>query len=101
MTVALDEMVDRLIRNAEDAYGFPPYPELRSRLSWWQGEDLHRLERRIIQEAVHGCQAWRLSSDDHGWWHMLPHVISTLPVDAQPIKRALNLHELDTQPTRS
>ncbi len=42
--VELDQMVDSLLQNAEDAYGFPPYPEIRHALSHWQGEDLHSLE---------------------------------------------------------
>ncbi len=46
--VELDQMVDSLLQNAEDAYGFPPYPEIRHALSHWQGEDLHPLEHGLF-----------------------------------------------------
>lgn len=97
--VSLNEMVNRLIRNAEDAYGFPPYPEIRDEISRWQGVDLHELERGIILDAVSGCRAWRLSSEEYAWWESLPELIQRPIREARPVARKMTLHELDTRPT--
>ena len=36
-----EQAVETFVNNAEDAYGFPPYPILADSLSSWNGEDLH------------------------------------------------------------
>jgi hypothetical protein len=74
-TVAPEEMVEILDRNAEDAYGFPPYPELSGSLSTWRGKDLHSLERQVVRSALNGCQTWCLGSPDYGWWKRLPEIV--------------------------
>ena len=35
-----EQAVETFVKNAEDAYGFPPYPILADSLSRWNGEDL-------------------------------------------------------------
>ena len=99
--VDLDSMLDTLIQNAEDAYGFPPYPELRSSLSLWRGEDLHLLEYNIIKEAADGCRAWRVRSESYDWWEMIPRISDSESGRVISVKRKMEPHELDTQPARS
>lgn len=67
--------VEQLLVNAEDAYGFPPYPFLADSLSRWEGEDLHCAEREIISRALYGCSFVRLKSPSYGWWRMLPEFL--------------------------
>ena len=99
--VDLSSMLYTLIQNAEDAYGFPPYPELRSSLSLWRGEDLHLQEYNIIKEAIDGCRAWRVRSETYDWWKMIPRISEFDNERAISVKGDLELHELDTQPVRS
>jgi hypothetical protein len=72
-------MVDHLVMNAEDAYGFPPYPFLADSLSRWKGEDLHSAEREIISSALYGCSFVRVKSLSYGWWRVLR---ASLPTQA-------------------
>jgi glycosyltransferase involved in cell wall biosynthesis len=69
-------IVDVLIQNAEDAYGFPPYPRLARFLSQWRGQDLHGEEREIIGEALNGHAATRLRDPQFGWSQRLPTLLS-------------------------
>jgi putative flippase GtrA len=80
--VGLEEILKILYRNAEDAYGFPPYPELAGPLSSWRKEDLHTCEHQIIRSAVNGCRSWRLGSPTYSWWKKLPDILKydQLPV---------------------
>lgn len=84
--IELEDMVEVLYGNAEDAYGFPPYPELAGSLSMWCGEDLHTLERQIVRSALSGCQAWRLGSPDYGWWKQLPEIVKFDQAAVHPSK---------------
>ncbi len=79
-----DEVVDTLLRNAEDAYGFPPYPALAERLERWLGEDLSALERDIVARAVQGVPAVNLSSDRFDWHERLPGVAASASVLPAP-----------------
>lgn len=68
-------VVEALLRNSEDAYGFPPYPALAGFLSKWHGEDLHIAEREIISAALLGSRATRIQSPTYSWWQRLPALI--------------------------
>lgn len=70
------QIVDLLIKHAEDAYGFPPYPYLAPFLSSWNGEDLHPAEREIIGEALTGRAATRLRDPKFRWSQQLPALIT-------------------------
>ena len=67
-----DQAVDTFVRNAEDAYGFPPYPILADSLSRWNGEDLHPAEQAIVFEALKGIPTTRLRDPKFNWWQRLP-----------------------------
>jgi dolichol-phosphate mannosyltransferase len=71
-----DEKIDTLISNAEDAYGFPPYPLLADALSSWQGKDLHEQEREIVKHVVADIPAIRLASPRYDWYLRLPALVS-------------------------
>lgn len=71
-----DQAVEVFVRNAEDAYGFPPYPTLAKSLSLWNNEDLHSREQAIVADALMEIPTVRLRDPKFNWWQKL----STLPV---------------------
>jgi dolichol-phosphate mannosyltransferase len=87
---ALDQslMVDMLLANADDAYGFPPYPKLAKQLSSWQGQDLHEVEKAIVTNAIQGLPGIHLKSSSYDWYQRLPQLVS-LP--HQPTPRSTSL----------
>jgi hypothetical protein len=66
------QAVETFVRNAEDAYGFPPYPILADSLSRWNGEDLHPQEQAIVDEALKAIPTIRLRDPKFNWWQRLP-----------------------------
>ena len=84
------ELVDLLVANAEDAYGFPPYPVLERELCTWRGVDLHAREREIVAAALEGVPAERVRRPDFGWHNDLLAAADALARDADapsPAKR--------------
>jgi len=71
-----DEAMQILFANSEDAYGFPPYAKLAPYLYEWQGVDLRPIEREIIVEALGGCPATLLCSQQRNWWQRLPVLLN-------------------------
>lgn len=71
-TLGHAEAVDVFVHNAEDAYGFPPYPVLAPSLSKWDDEDLHLRETAIISDALKQIPTTRLRDPDYAWWQHLP-----------------------------
>jgi hypothetical protein len=65
------QVADLLVANAEDAYGFPPYPVLERELCRWGGEDLHARERAIVGETLAGRPAVRVRSSSFAWHEYL------------------------------
>ena len=72
--VDLDERkkIDTLLANAEDAYGFPPYPAIETLLSNWDGQDLHAKEREVVEQAIVHLPAIHISSPRYDWYKTLP-----------------------------
>lgn len=70
-TLPHDQTVKIFIRNAEDAYGFPPYPVLKDSLCMWKDEDLHPQEQAIIAEALKEIPAVRLRDPNFNWWQRI------------------------------
>jgi hypothetical protein len=66
-----DRLADLLVANAEDAYGFPPYPVLEHELCRWRGEDLHGRERATVASALAGKPAVRMRSSSFAWHEYL------------------------------
>jgi dolichol-phosphate mannosyltransferase len=68
------QAVETFVNNAEDAYGFPPYPILADSLSHWNGQDLHLQEQSIVDEALKTIPTIRLRDPKFNWWQRLPIV---------------------------
>ena len=80
------QAVETFVRNAEDAYGFPPYPILANSLSQWNGEDLHPQEQAIVDAALKTIPTIRLRDPKFNWWQRLPVVAQNSPqFTAQPM----------------
>jgi dolichol-phosphate mannosyltransferase len=82
------EAVDVFVHNAEDAYGFPPYPTLAPSLSKWNDEDLHIRETTIIFEALKHIPTLRLRDPNYAWWQRLPVVTSNFSSTAMQVSAA-------------
>jgi hypothetical protein len=74
-----------LVANAEDAYGFPPYPMLAHELSSWEGEDLHKVEREIVEAAIHELPAVHLRSSHFDWHQRLPGLVGGMHWEAKDL----------------
>ena len=69
-----DQAVKEFVRNAEDAYGFPPYPVLVNFISKWEEQDLHPIEQAIVAEALTAIPTVRIRDSKFNWWQRLPVV---------------------------
>jgi putative flippase GtrA len=69
-----EQAVETFVRNAEDAYGFPPYPILADSLSKWNGENLHPQEQAIVDQALRRIPTVRLRDPKFNWWQRIPTV---------------------------
>ncbi len=87
----LDESkkVDTLLANAEDAYGFPPYPAIANALSRWDGEDLHQKEREVVAAAISKLPGVRISSPRYDWYKTLPTRLQALEPKAVNLRPAI------------
>jgi dolichol-phosphate mannosyltransferase len=76
--VALDEheALETLMRNCEDAYGFPPYSAIEGPLRRRNGTDLKHVERAIVASALGGVPALVLRSGTMDWSCRLPGVVN-------------------------
>jgi len=65
------EALEILLANSDDAYGFPPYPAIRTFLARPRGEDLTHVERTTLASALQGttCQLFRRPRLD--WWQAI------------------------------
>jgi putative flippase GtrA len=71
-----EQAVETFVNNAEDAYGFPPYPILADSLSKWNGEDLHPQEQAIVDQALEQIPTVRLRDPKFNWWQRIPVVMN-------------------------
>ena len=76
--VPLDEAeaLETLMRNCEDAYGFPPYAQIEGSLRRREGVDLKDVERGIVASALSGLPAEVMRSETMDWWRRVPGVVS-------------------------
>jgi dolichol-phosphate mannosyltransferase len=70
-----EEATDILMRNCEDAYGFPPYESLEKFLHSSDGRNLKPVERSIVARALRGRPATLLRSNTMNWWQRIPAVM--------------------------
>jgi dolichol-phosphate mannosyltransferase len=71
-----DEALETLMRNCEDAYGFPPYSAIEGYLCGQAGRDLKQVERTIVASALAGLPAALMRSETMDWWRRVPLVVS-------------------------
>ncbi len=72
-------MVNMILANADDAYGFPPYPRIAQQLSSWQGKDLHEAEKTIVASAIKDLPGIHIKSSSYDWYKRLPQLVSDAP----------------------
>jgi dolichol-phosphate mannosyltransferase len=61
-----------LVENSDDAYGFPPYHDIKHLLFQTADTDLRPLEQATIANAVAGLPAVLLRSSTRDWWREIP-----------------------------
>ena len=71
-----DEALEILLSNCEDAYGFPPYNDLKEFLYMNNGTDLRVKEQEIIRNALKGLNATLIRSTSLDWWCQIPPFVS-------------------------
>jgi dolichol-phosphate mannosyltransferase len=92
ITINNKEALETLLQNCEDAYGFPPYDNLKEFLYHNNGVDLRSIEQSIIRRAFSGLSATVVRSKKLDWWCLIPsfideHVASDCTCESnQPIK---------------
>ncbi len=70
------DALEILLQNCEDAYGFPPYDNLKSFLYHQDGIDLREKEQAIIRQAMGGLPATQIHSSNLEWWCQIPAFVS-------------------------
>ncbi len=82
--VSLDEAVDVLLENTDDAYGFPPFalfaPKIR--IDGLDYPELRRREAELLRSAITNARRWHLRTPGHGWADRLPALIDEPPLVA-------------------
>ena len=84
------EALETLMRNCEDAYGFPPYHQIEHFLHSRNGSDLRAAEREIVASALSGVAATRLQSQKRDWWQKLGGLMT--PVASRPFPQTVKGH---------
>lgn len=77
-----DQALSTLLRNCDDAYGFPPYQALEPFLARRNGEDLRQVERAIIGVALRNCETTLIRSQNRDWWRAVSAIIHAAAEDA-------------------
>ena len=78
MRLSNQEAIKMLLRNGDDAYGFPPYQHLESFLRLTDGVDLRDVERRLVTQALRGQPALLLRSTKLDWAQRIPTFINRI-----------------------
>jgi hypothetical protein len=69
------EALEILLKNCEDAYGFPPYDKIKDFLCCNSGIDLPEREQSIIHQAFGPLEVKLARSDHYDWWsRILPNI---------------------------
>jgi hypothetical protein len=74
------EAMQVLLQNCEDAYGFPPYEDIKEFLYCVYGFDLHEKEQEIIQQALGMLPATVIRSNTMDWWSQIPAFVDNKQV---------------------
>jgi putative flippase GtrA len=82
--VSVEEAVEELLQNSDDAYGFPPYTELAPRLEL-DGQDYQHMlatERAILTSALQSVTCVRMRSGDFDWHELIEGYVGRIGVAA-------------------
>ena len=76
--ICSDALIDELIKNTDDAYGFPPFRYFAPALivNGLGYEELRAAERAILVKAMAGIRARRLATPDFSWWKHITELIA-------------------------
>ena len=70
------EAMEVLLQNCEDAYGFPPYEDIKEFLYMDNGVDLRVKEHEIIRQALGQLPATVIRSSTMNWWAQIPSFVN-------------------------
>jgi putative flippase GtrA len=70
------EAMEVLLQNCEDAYGFPPYNDIKEFLYSQDGTDLREREHAIIHQALGNLPATVIRSSNLDWWSQIPSFVN-------------------------
>ncbi len=90
-------IVEALMRNAEDAYGFPPYASLAPHLVHWKGQDLAAREREIVASATQRATGTLLRSRVYSWGRRIPGLLNA--ADSKPVSLTEGSLAAETRPS--
>ena len=71
-----EEALGILLKNCEDAYGFPPYEHIKEFLYLRNNVDLREKEREIIYSALGNKPVSLIKSNSLDWWCRIPAFVS-------------------------
>ncbi len=71
-----EEALQILLQNCEDAYGFPPYEDIKEFLYIRDGVDLRKKEHEIIYSALGNKPVSLIRSSSLDWWCQIPAFVS-------------------------
>jgi len=71
-------LLDELIANTDDAYGFPPFRYFAPAImiDGMGYEELRAEERRILASVLTGVRARRLATPDYTWADQIPRLVN-------------------------
>ncbi len=81
--VGEEEALRILMANAEDAYGFPPYPALADQMANWMGQDWHEAEKTIVRDAIRNLPIVHIRRPGYDWYQRLPEVMANIKKEAE------------------
>ncbi len=84
-----DEALERLMRNCDDAYGFPPYNAIAPSLYQSHGSDLRVRERETVAAALKGVSKRLIRREQGNWWRAILADLSAAPSPADSETGAL------------
>ena len=76
LPISNSEAMQVLLQNCEDAYGFPPYDDVKEFLYCYDDVDLHDREQAIIRKAMDKLPARVIRSDSLDWWSQIPTFVN-------------------------
>jgi dolichol-phosphate mannosyltransferase len=79
MRLSDDEALARLMRNGDDAYGFPPYAAIAPSLYQSPAGDLRLREREIVAAALQGLPKLMIRREQGNWWRSILADLSAAP----------------------